>query len=128
MKKLIVALTSAVVVALCILVTACAQTFAGTYKFKSMSMTSGGISINYEVGKEYNGVTINEDAITLVVKEDNTFTMSMNMMGQSANQDGTWEEVDGKYYFSADGEKFEVKRDGNKVIFAQNGAEVVLQK
>lgn len=131
MKKVFAGiLTGVVTVALCIFMAACSSSFSGTYKFYSMSMDAGGVSINYEVGKEYMGVTFNEDAFTLTVNEDNTWTMSTKMMGANETVSGTWEEKDGKYYLTADGETdtIEVTVDGKKITFDQEGAKVVLKK
>ena len=130
MKKVFAGiLLSVVTVMLCICMTACTASFPGTYKFYSMSMDMGGISINYEVGKEYNGVTFNEDIFKLTVNEDNTWTMT-SKMGEENTQNGTWEEKDGKYYLAVEGESetIEVTLDGSKIIFEQEGAKVVLKK
>ncbi len=131
MKKVIAGMfMSVVVVMLCMFMTACSTTFSGTYKFQSMSMNSGGVNINYEVGKEYMGVTFSEDVMTLTVNDDNTWTMSTQMMGSNATSKGTWEEKDGKYYLTVDGEteSMEVTVDGNKITFEQEGAKVVMKK
>lgn len=131
MKKVIAGiLTSIVTVALCIFIAGCSASFSGTYKFYSMSMSSGGVDISYEVGKEYMGVTFKEDMFTLTVNDDNTFTMTMDMMGSNETAKGTWEEKDGKYYLTANGESdvVEVQVDGKKIIFEQDGAKVVLKK
>ncbi len=131
MKKVIAGiLTCSLTVALCIFMAACSASFNGTYKFYSMSMNTGGVSINYEVGKEYMGVTISEDAFTLTVNDDNTWSMSMKMMGANENAKGTWEEKDGKYYLTTEGETqaMEVTVDGKKITFEQDGAKIVLKK
>ncbi len=131
MKKVIAGiLMSVATVALCMFMAACAASFGGTYKFYSMSMNSGGVSINYEVGKEYMGVTFTEDIFTLTVNDDNTWTMTTKLTGSNVTVNGTWEEKDGKYYLTADGEKdeIEVTVDGNKITFEQEGAKVVLKK
>lgn len=131
MKKVIAGmLTGVVTVALCIFMAACSSSFEGTYKFYSMSMNQGGISINYEVGKEYMGVTFNEDMFTLTVNGDKTWSMSTQMMGESETAKGTWEEKDGKYYLTAEGEEdtIEVAVDGKTITFEQDGAKIVLKK
>ncbi len=131
MKKVFAGiLMSVVTVAFCIFMAACSSSFSGTYKFNSMSMDAGGVSINYEVGKEYNGVTFNEDMITLTVNDDNTWSMSTQMMGANETTEGTWEEKDGKYYLTAEGESeaIEVTVVGKKITFEQDGAKVVLKK
>lgn len=131
MKKVIAGIfTGLVTVALCVIMAACSASFEGVYKFNSMSMNEGGISINYEVGKEYMGVTFNEDVFTLTVNSDKTWTMATKMFGEGDTVKGTWEEKDGKYYLTAEGETeaIEVTLDGNKITFEQEGAKVVLKK
>ena len=96
MKKLLLSVVAVLAtVIMCVSFAACSSTnFVGTYKFKSMQGSSMGMEINIEVGKEYMGVTITEDYMTLEVKEDGTLTMSA--AGGLSTQTGTWEEKDGK--------------------------------
>lgn len=131
MKKVIAGITAGVAtLLLCIFMAACSSSFTGTYKFYSMSMNMGGVSVNYEVGKEYMGMTISEDAYKLTINDDNTWTMEMSMMGTETTTKGTWEEKDGKYYLSAEGESvtIEATLDGNKLTFEQEGTKVTLKK
>ena len=128
MKKAVAAVVTALLtIMLCVCMTACSTGIVGTYKFESMSMVSGGLSVEIKAGQEYMGVTVSEDAYKLEVKGDNTFVLSINM-GTEANVEGTWEEKDGKYYFTAEGEEIEVTLDGSKVIFEQDGAKITLKK
>jgi len=131
MKKFFAGLVvSVATLLLCIVMSACSSSFEGTYKFYSMSAQMGGVSINYEVGKEYSGVTFNEDVYTLTVNEDNTWTMEIDMFGSKASAKGTWEEKDGKYYLTTEGESqaIEATLDGNKINFEKDGSKVTLKK
>ena len=128
MKKAVAAVVTALLtIMLCVCMTACSTGIVGTYKFESMSMVSGGLSVEIKAGQEYNGVKVSEDAYKLAVKGDNTFVLSINM-GTEASVEGTWEEKDGKYNFTAEGEEMEVTLDGSKVIFEQDGAKITLKK
>lgn len=131
MKKVIAGITAGVAtLLLCVFMAACASSFTGTYKFYSMNMEMGGMSVNYEVGKEYMGVTISEDAFKLTINEDNTWTMETSMAGNENTTKGTWEEKDGKYYLTAEGEDdvIEATLDGNKISFEQEGMKITLKK
>lgn len=90
-------------------------------------MSQGGISIEIKAGQEYMGIKVSEDAYSLVVKDDNTFELKANM-GTSVTEKGTWEEKDGKYIFTADGESMEVKLDGNVLSFEMDGMKLELKK
>ncbi|MDE6504475.1 MAG: hypothetical protein K2L42_01235 [Clostridia bacterium] len=128
MKKVIAGIVSAIaVVALCLCLTACSTGIVGTYKFSKMSMTQGGLSVEIKAGQEYMGVKVSEDAYVLEVKDDNTFVLKVNM-GDEMTQTGTWEEKEGKYIFTADGESMEVTLDGNVLSFAMEGIKLELKK
>ena len=128
MKKVVAAFVSVIaIVAICAFMSACATGFTGTYKFSKMSMSQGGMSIEIKAGESYMGVTVNEDAYTLEIKEDNTFVLKANM-GDEFTEEGTWEERDGKYYLSADGEEVEVTLSGNVLTFEMDGVKLELKK
>lgn len=104
MKKRIVAALVAMVAVfvLALSLTACSTSFVGTYKFKSMSYTEGGIQMNLEAGQEFMmGITITEDFYVLEIKEDNTCTMSV--MAGSETIEGTW---------TAEGKTLKIELDG----------------
>lgn len=128
MKKIIAGiLSAAAIVALCVCMTACSSGIVGTYKFRSMSMKQGGVSVEIKAGESYMGVTVTEDAYQLTVKDDNTFELKMNM-GTETTQNGTWEQKDGKYYFTANGESVEITLNGNTLIFEQEGSKFTFIK
>lgn len=130
MKKILAGIISSLaVVALCICLTACSTSITGTWKFHKASGTVSGMEINYEVGKEIagTGVKITEDFIVITINEDNTFEMKSAMMGNES-LNGTWEEKDGKYYLSIQGEAVEVTLSGTTLIMEQEGMKVELKK
>ncbi|MDE7083304.1 MAG: hypothetical protein K2O89_06365 [Clostridia bacterium] len=128
MKKLLAALVSSLaIVALCITLAACSTTITGTWKFHKASGTVSGLEINYEVGKEMNGVKITEDFIVLTINEDKTFEMKMAMMGEDSVT-GEWKEEDGKYYLVVDGQEVEMTLSGTTLSFEQEGMKMELKK
>jgi len=128
MKKIIAGiLSAAAIVALCVCMTACSSGIVGTYKFRSMSMKQGGVSVDIKAGESYMGVTVTEDAYKLTVKDDNTFELKINM-GTEITQNGTWEQKDGKYYFITNGESEEVTLSGNTLVLEQQGIKLTFKK
>lgn len=127
MKKVKGFLAAVVFAVLLVCMAACSTGITGTYKFSSMSMNQGGLSLEVKAGEEFMGVTITEEAYSLTVNEDNTWTMKVNV-GEEFTQSGTWEEKDGKYLFSAEGKNMEVTLSGNTLTFEQDGAKIVLKK
>lgn len=118
MKKFLTTVCTAVTIALlAVLFAACgAKSYPGTYKFASMSMSGNGVSMEYTAGQDFMGVTITEDAYVLEVKEDSTFTMSVNMMGETSTMSGTWKEEGGKMIMTAeDGSDQTATLNGNKL-------------
>ena len=129
MKKIVRCLVAAMVcVSFCLCAVACSSGITGTYKFHSMKMTEGAISAEIKVGESYMGITIGEDAVVLEVKDDNTWTMKMNMGGAESAK-GTWEKKDDKYVFTAsDGSGLEISFDGKTATLNDNNAQIVLKK
>lgn len=119
MKKILTAVTAALAaVILAVAFAACSTSYVGTYKLGSMKMVSGGMTIEYVAGQAYNGVTISEDACTLEIKDDETWTMSMNLAGMTNDSEGTWStNDDGDLVLSAGGDDIVVKLDGKQLVF-----------
>ena len=90
--KILCAMAVAVLASAIVMLAACASSFAGTYGLSSISMDLGGMSMDIEVGEEImgTGVSLEADAFSLVVNEDNTWSMSMNFMGEVQTETGTW--------------------------------------
>lgn len=128
MKKAIFGvLSSALVIAICVLMTACSTSIVGVWKFDSMHMEAGAMTVDIKAGESYQGVTIGEDAFVLTINSDNTLEFKTNM-GTEQTTKGTWEEKDGKYYLTIEGESQEVKIEGGKLTFENEGAKVTLKK
>lgn len=124
MKKFGAILVAVLCICCMLTFTGCSK-IEGTYKFESMSYVQGGISINVEVGEEYQGVSLNEDFYVLEIAKDGTFTMTVMSMHTI---EGTWEKVDGKYVLTADDEPITVEIKGKTLTMEEDGAKVVLKK
>ncbi|HIR66848.1 MAG TPA: hypothetical protein IAB94_02225 [Candidatus Coproplasma avicola] len=90
--KILCVMAVAVLASAIVMLAACASSFAGTYGLSSISMDLGGMSMDIEVGEEImgTGIALEADAFSLVVNEDNTWSMSMNFMGEAQTEGGTW--------------------------------------
>lgn len=119
MKKAITAVATIVaVMAMSAVMAACSVSFEGTYKFSSMSMSGGGLSMSYEVGQELDGVAITEDFYVLTVNGDGTFTMVCEMMEE--NMSGTWEASGSTITLTADGESVQGSLKGGTLTVSQS--------
>lgn len=115
-KKIAVIALIAMIAVMAISLVACSNA-TGTYKFESMEMSMGGMSVKLEAGKEVDfmgqKVTVNADAMTLELKSDKTYEVKGGIMGQEMNETGKWEEKDGKIILEMDDEKVEATlKDG----------------
>ena len=129
MKKFIAALCAALVAAvISVTLAACGGGgVAGTYKLASMSMaiSPGEDPVVLEVGDEYMGEILSEDFYTLELKDDNTFTMHINVgSGEtsfSQEQDGTWELDGNKLSLTAEGETVEGTLEDGTITMTMGG-------
>lgn len=88
--KMFTALCAAIAaVVLAISFAACGNA-AGTYKFSSMEVDMGGMKVSVTAGEAFMGMTITEDAFVLELKDDNTWTMSVNFGGATDVTEGEW--------------------------------------
>lgn len=88
--KMFTALCAAIAaVVLAISFAACGNA-AGTYKFSSMEVDMGGMKVSVIAGETFMGMTITEDAFVLELKDDNTWTMSVNFGGATDVTEGEW--------------------------------------
>ena len=96
LRTLTIALCVALVACACCMMTACTKpNFAGTYKFESMHMVSGGMTLDYAVGQEITpGVAITEDFMVLELREDGTAALISQLA--NTNVEGTWTAKDNK--------------------------------
>lgn len=88
--KMFTALCAAIAaVVLAISFAACGNA-TGTYKFSSMEVDMGGMKVSVTAGEAFMGMTITEDAFVLELKDDNTWTMSVNFGGSADVTEGEW--------------------------------------
>ena len=134
-KTIVLTLTS-LCMALCFLFSGCAMKYAGTYKFESLTYTTGGFEKKQAVGDD--GYT--EDYMVLKLSLNNEFTMTEETNGQKTIKEGSWEEVeDGtiKLVYTKDNSEQTVTiADGKAVIsytinvplLGETGAKITLVK
>jgi hypothetical protein len=130
MKKVFAGiLSSLVIAAVCVIMAACSDVnIVGTWKFSKMSGEMNGLAVEYKVGDELSpGVKLTEDFFVLTIKEDNTFEMKMSAAA-SNSANGTWEEKDGKYYLTVEGNSVEITLSGNVLSLNQEGMRIELKK
>lgn len=131
MKKIVTAITAAlaaIILAVCF--AACGANYVGTYKFNSMKMESPGMTMEYVVGENYGGITFNEDVCTVEIKEDGTWSMSMNLLGTSQDVTGTWttnEEGNVVLTDDATGESQVAKLDGSTLVIEEDQSGMTMQ-
>ena len=70
-------------------------------------------------------VTDNE-GITLVMNEDNTFTMTIKGIGSASS--GTWSFADGKLTVTVDGESTELALNDGELLYEMEGASIYLSQ
>ncbi len=123
MKKIIAAITSALAaVILAVVFAACGTNYVGTYKLGSVKMESTGMTVEYVAGQTNNGITITEDACVLEVNDDNTWSITMNLMGASNDAEGTWSiNDDGNLVLTEDatGDEIVATLDGSTLVFSE---------
>ena len=126
MKKLTMWLLSLVIAVMGLCACVACGGIVGTYKFQSLKTTQGGVTVELKVGEKFLGlVELSEDYAVFEIKEDGTFTVTVM---DEASQSGTWEEKDGEYVFTADGQPMSAKLDGSTLIFSEGGVEFTLKK
>jgi ABC-type oligopeptide transport system substrate-binding subunit len=117
MKKILIGiLTALTTIILCLTISACTDpnngsatdsgefTYAGTYKFKSLTETRDGVSTTINVGDTIDGVTYSADYLVYVLKDDNTVTMTYTITDRNISYNGTWEERDSKLFLTFESE------------------------
>ncbi len=125
MKKIATAIVAALAaVVLAVAFAACAGNYAGTYKFSSMNMDMGGVTVELKANEAFMGVTITEDAYVLEVKDDNTWTLSVNFMGETAVESGTWRDDGGLILVASDGSEQSVDVNGNNLVMSYSDSDM----
>ncbi len=88
-KAIIVILAILLLCASFSLLTAC--TVAREYKFESVSVKSGAVSVEYKAGDPILGVVAyNEDAAVLNLNKDGTYVFTCSIPGAAVSETGTW--------------------------------------
>ena len=121
--KLLTAFVVALLASAMVMLAACATNYVGSYNLVSMKMEGAGMTVEYVAGQAYNGVTISADACTLEVSEDNTWALTINLMGMSSDSEGTWStNDDGALVLteSVSGEAIAATLDGSALVFSQS--------
>ena len=119
--KMFTALCAAIAaVVLAISFAACGNA-AGTYKFSSMEVDMGGMKVSVTAGEAFMGMTITEDAFVLELKDDNTWTMSVNFGGTTDVTEGEWSAEGSTVTLTDDsGESQSGKLDGKNFILSSD--------
>lgn len=119
--KMFTALCAAIAaVVLAISFAACGNA-AGTYKFSSMEVDMGGMKVSVTAGEAFMGMTITEDAFVLELKDDNTWTMSVNFGGATDVTEGEWSAEGSTVTLTDDsGESQSGKLDGKNFILSSD--------
>lgn len=92
----------------------------GTWKVSAVE--TAGVSVDFAKYAEQLGQDADSLVMELTAKEDKT--LSMNIMGQES--EGTWEEKDGKYVLTMDGQDQEVAIKDGKLTFSEESTGVTM--
>lgn len=128
-KKFLSVLFISVFMCICFLFTGCAKV-EGTYKFKSMTYTENGMTVELVAGEKFMGaVTLSEDFMKITLEESGVATMvSSTNSGEVVT--GTWEKTDekDKVKITFDGEPQVCFCDGKTFTIETEGMKIVLEK
>ena len=133
-KKFISGILMGLLCCLCFLFVGCFdKEIEGTYKFKSMTYTEGGMEIEIKAGEKFMGMmTISEDFMKITLNKDGTVVMVSSSFEDSTDTEsetGTWSKSEkGKIAITFDGETQLCECDGKKLVFEEDGAKVILKK
>lgn len=92
----------------------------GTWKVSAVE--TAGVSVDFAKYAEQLGQDADSLVMELTAKEDKS--LSMNLMGQESK--GTWEEKDGKYILTMDGQDQEVAVKDGKLTFSEETTGVTM--
>lgn len=123
MKKIVTILMATLLCVCSLMIVGCSNV-AGTYKFKSLSSSDGGIEINVEVGEKYNGVTITEDFVVLELHDDGTCKLT----AYNQTLTGVWTIEGNKITVTTDGDDSIFVKKGRKLTMVEDGTTIVLSK
>lgn len=103
------------------------KSYAGTYKFESVTVTAAGETVTVKAGEDYMGMSFSENFMVVELKEDGTVVMTA--MKQS--MEGTWEKSEadsGKIVITIDDEAETVECDGKTLKLEEEGLGMVTLK
>lgn len=138
MKKKFLPALLAIVCVLCCALGLAACGVSGSYKLESITVTLNGKEYSAKAGEslDVSGdgswmYPVYENNMTLKLNGDGTYTARVHLgdLGGNSDDEGTWEEVDGKVNLKKDDKitsTFTV--DGNKLIMEMDGMKIVLKK
>lgn len=128
-KYFLLTALAGVFMCLCFVLTACSSKIEGTYKFKSMSYTQGGVTVELKAGETFMGaITLSEDFMTLTLNEDGSVSATMNA-GEIETSTGTWtKKEDGKIEITINGDAQICSCDGKTLVISMDGSTVTLAK
>ena len=129
-RKLFFQLFICILSAFTLLLSGCGNKIEGTYKFKYMSYTENGMSIELEVGEKFMGMlTLNEDFAVLTLNADGTAVMTINSGSENESSMGTWAKAESKTIaLKFDDETTTCSCDGKKIEFEMDGIKLILEK
>ena len=128
-KRFLSVVFVSVFMCLCLLFTGCAKV-EGTYKFKSLSYTESGMTVELEAGEKFMGaLTLSEDFMKITLEDSGVATM-VSTTAEGEVMTGTWikgEEKD-TVVITFDGEPQTCVCDGKTLTIEVDGVKVVLEK
>lgn len=114
-KMLAAVLTVAMVCCFTVGLAACGNTSVeGTWYFDSMKISTGGIEVSYEVGKEMQGITITKEFMKMEIESDGTLKM-INSLLPDGGMSGTWTQDGNTISITIDGDTQEGTISGDKI-------------
>lgn len=133
-KKFIGSILMGLLCCLCFLFTGCFdKEIEGTYKFKSMTYTEGGMEMEIKAGEKFMGMmTISEDFMKITLNKDGTVVMVSSSFEDSTETEtemATWSKSEkGTIAITFDEETKICECDGKKLIIESDGAKITLKK
>ena len=108
----------------------CGNIVEGTYKFKYLSYTEKGVTIELEVGEDFMGIlTLNEDFAVLTLNANGTAVMIIKADGEEEPSMGTWAKADsGTIALKFDDVTMTCPCDGKQIEFEVDNIKLILEK
>ena len=136
MKKFLLMVIALISACCCFLFSGCSA--EGVYRFQSMSIDKGDTVYKFVIGDKYDGMTLSEDFVTLILQEDGKAVLRINIYEEEGNGEidedsevmfgeGT-EGEDDDVYIKFDHTIIIAKKDGSELVGEYDGAKFVLEK